>query len=103
AHVVGLAMIFGHDFVNIFSPSTGILAGCSQASSLLWQLIHKLSDLRNRILVVLHSIMRYSRKFIVRARAAERLVIDCLTGRAFDQVRSTQTHERSAFYHDDDV
>src|SRR3989442_10798190 len=64
AHIVGLAMIFRNYFINPFRRSARILAGGPQASSLpiRWQLRNKLSYLRNRLFVILHSIMGHSRK-----------------------------------------
>ena len=47
--------------------------------------------------------MRNSRQLVMRPRAAQSFIIDRLAGRAFDQVRAAQSHERSAFDHDDDV
>src|SRR6266568_9078488 len=108
AHVIGLAMIFRNYFVDLFGGSSSvrsapILAGGSQASSRHRQLRHKLPDLRNRLFVILHSIMRNARNFTMRARAAERFIVNCLAGCSFDQVSSAQSHERGAFDHDDDV
>ena len=110
AHVVRLAMIFRNYFRNPFRlsariRSARILAGGPQASSLPihWQLRNKLSYFRNRLFIILNSIMGHSRKLIMRTRPAECFVINRLTRRAFHQIRATQAHERSAFDHDHDV
>ena len=47
--------------------------------------------------------MSYPRDLVVRKRAAERLAIYDLTYRPFDQVWTSQTHERRAFDHDDEI
>src|SRR6266568_9402305 len=105
AHVVGLAMIFRNYFINPFRRSARILAGGPQASSLpiRRQLRNKLSYFRNRLFIILHSIMSHSRKLIMRPRAAECFVINRLTRRALHQIRSAQAHERSTFDHDQDI
>src|SRR5438132_6373814 len=88
AHVVRLAMIFRNYFRNPFRlsarirsarirRSARILAGGPQASSLPihWQLPNKLSYFRNRLFIILNSIMGHSRKLIMRPRPAECSVI----------------------------
>src|SRR5207247_2572449 len=74
--VVGLAMIFGKNFVDFFGRSAGILAESSRASGPRRQFRHKLSDLRDRRFIILHSIMGHTGNFIMRARSAERFVVD---------------------------
>src|SRR5947207_14175717 len=61
AHAVGLAMIFRNYFINPFRRSARILAGGSQAFSLpiRWQLRNKLSYFRDRLIIILNSIMSY--------------------------------------------
>src|SRR5947207_4850262 len=99
AHAVGLAMIFRNYFINPFRRSTRwssrIFAGGPQASSLRIQrqLRNKLSYFRNRLFIILNSIMSHSRKLIMGTRAAECFVINRLTRRTFDQIRSAQAHE----------
>src|SRR2546423_13126482 len=101
-------MIFRKNFVDFIGWSAGILVPTSrgsQACSLRIgrQLRHKLPDPDNRFLVIPDTIMGHAGNLIMRARAAERLVIDRLSGGTFNEISAAQSHERGAFDHDDDV
>jgi len=68
-----------------------------------WELGYKLAKLRDAFFVILRSEVSHTRDLVMRERAPERLAVDDLTHRAFDEVWSAQTHERRAFDHDDEV
>src|ERR1043166_6156330 len=97
-------MIFRDDVVKFFSRSQRIARLFIRNNDRrLRQLGDELSDLLDATLVVSNSIVRDARQLVVRTCAAESFVVDRLSRRAFNEIRTTETHERRTFNHYDNV
>src|ERR1043165_2576938 len=97
-------MIFGNDFVEFFCRTHRLGGWIPNLTRIgFWQFGNEFTNLLDTRFVIGHAIMGHAAQLVMRARAAERFVVDRLARRAFNEIGAAETHERRVLDHDDDV